>query len=299
MGEHRPDPSLAEMIAAVSEAIPQLTIEEVQARRPEWGDGSHLVDLRSLDPSRPEAALNDAEVLDIVSTEDDSTPTSPWPRRVGVAIAAAAVALIGVGFLANQDSDRAGSANEVGPSTSTPAAVSSTPPGDDSQDTEALARQFVDALNRYDSDAITSLLAPEVFIQEIQAGRIDDYAELVVWYEALDWQFTLAECDDVAARLSCSYRATNRWSTALGHEAERSGTFLLGASGGQLDYIHNAPNTSDWGSPVVSRFRSWVLVNDPDAAAVMWSGGHTVNFTPESIELFRQKTTEFEADHNG
>lgn len=280
--------------------------------------------LRETSPDRAVLLAVIEERTHIVSTQlapPVSPPEKPKRRRGLVAAAAAFVlAIVAIGLVMLVDG---GTPEPVSPTPTveqpipSPTTAETSPsdlPPPDTSPTESttvdvtpgtaldVALAFIDARNRYDGQALLSLLSPDATIFDVSQDA-GEYAAVAELERILGFEFQSVECNDTSIegllRAFCTFEFESAWSRALGLGPVGENNMRIIVEDGQIQDLFvqlNFPVLDE----MQTAFASWLLANHPEALVVMFSpDAEFVNvpiLTPESIELFEQYTPEYLAD---
>jgi hypothetical protein len=158
----------------------------------------------------------------------------------------------------------------------------------------AHATAFWTAMSSGDRDTVLALMAPGV----TEPGGANTFGRAHTlwgqfdWYEAVGFRWALDQCLETAeGDIECMVSGRNAWSDALRIEPVH-GTFIMEVGEDGITAIDDKQDSfaSRWSPLVFERFFTWVEVNYPADAAVMWAD---VDVTPEILELFEINTQRF------
>lgn len=171
------------------------------------------------------------------------------------------------------------------------------------------AQVFVDSLNEYDSETALSFLADDAVVNILPAKSPDDLPAHALWTEAVGFTFDRRECPIIEQRaydvlVVCELIVENAWSDVLEVDPIRSWAMRLGFNDGDIVYAAMSAPLERFSPEAWEPFGAWVVDNHPDDVSIMYDrssefGVEYPYLTEESIELWRQHTEEFVAEHGG
>ena len=199
-----------------------------------------------------ELADEDTSEVIVLDTEDRSDGEARrWRSRTWMLASAAAlvvlVALI-VGLVASSgDDETSETATEGGAEQQEPA-----PADQPSPSPEEVALAFMDALNTFDAEAASALIAEDAAFRTDRAGAIESAAEfpaLYEWYRVTDSVWNVEACTgsevDQGTLVVCTYVVENDIIRTVSGSGEISGAYELVIVDGQIvDYWHRWPSAA-------------------------------------------------------
>jgi hypothetical protein len=162
-----------------------------------------------------------------------------------------------------------------------------------------VARSFIEAEDAWDAEAALALLAPDVVIHHGLLTQAEEYPSLFAWDKALDWHYTVEECNQIAVtdpvEVVCTFSHDNAWTEALGvGPFSGSSTDFVIADGQIQELTRNFNFSTGFSTQAWDVFESWVKTNHPDGHSLIYRGNDP-NLTPEALALWEQYTSEFVA----
>lgn len=171
------------------------------------------------------------------------------------------------------------------------------------------AQLFVDSLNEYDSETALSFLADDAVVNILAAKSPDDLPAHALWTEAVGFTFDRRECPITEQRaydvlVVCELIVENAWSDVLEVDPIRSWAMRLGFDDGDIVYAAMLAPLERFSPEAWEPFGAWLVDNHPDDVSIMYDrssefGVEYPYLTEQSIELWRQHTEEFVAEHEG
>ncbi|MGI9622779.1 MAG: nuclear transport factor 2 family protein [Acidimicrobiales bacterium] len=162
-----------------------------------------------------------------------------------------------------------------------------------------ISRTFMEALDSWDADTATALLASDAVIVDL-AENAEEYVALSAYHEATGWRFHVNECREVnegpPAIVRCTYTTENDMSRALGVGPFIGSFFQFQIADGEIIDLTHKFDTTAYSPQVWTPFLSWVRSNHPGDVGTMYdlSGSEQLPLTtPESVALWERYTTEF------
>lgn len=236
----------------------------------------------------PESERRDEMSTDQVLTRDpvlDGRPPDPGFRR-WLGVAAALVAVVAL----------VATLTQVGP-------VDNDPVADAESALLEIAQTMAQAISEGDSATLLGLLSDDADVDIAAVNRIDDVPAIGEFWAASRMQLTPGECRLRPASTSgerrlalCDFVLTHAWAEALDEPAVDT-VAEMRIEGGEVTYaVLQMPGRFQ--ERTFYRFIAWRNERHPEAAEIMQDEYGRVRLTPEAIELWRQYTEEFVAEHS-
>ncbi|MFP3883559.1 MAG: hypothetical protein ACLFWH_14760 [Actinomycetota bacterium] len=169
------------------------------------------------------------------------------------------------------------------------------------------AQLFVDSLNEGDAETMMSLLTENAIVDIGPAQNPEDLPAHAEWQEAVEFTFERDGCsedeqNDYQVYVVCDLTVENAWSRALGVEPIENWYVGMGFEDGDITYARLSTPIKRFDPEVWSPFRDWVIANHRQDYLIMYDRTRFLEYPyldEKSIELWRQHTEEFVAEHNG
>lgn len=190
----------------------------------------------------------------------------------------------------------------------------------------ATAEAYVEARNEWDDRTATNLLHPDAIIIDTPVVTPADQEELLRFFEAVDWRWSVTECEEKrldgsvapdgesvsssgAVEIVCQYLSENAWSRAV-DTGPIEGQFRFAIEDGLITEMYHDYDVLTWASEVTDVFRAWVDNNAPASRTLIWEDEDFLRpedadrglaervvpvLTPEAAEAFAELTAAFVA----
>jgi hypothetical protein len=243
------------------------------------------VDLDLLPDSERRDDMRTDQALDRDPVIGERPPKPSPPHWLGVA--AALVAVVAVMAVLTQ----------TGP-------VEHEPPVADSEAALlAIAQTMAQAMAEGDSATLLGLLSDDAEV-DIATYRIEDIPVIGEFWAASEMQLTPGECRLRPAPASgesrvarCEFTMTNAWAEALDVAAVDTDADIRIEGGEVTTALLRMPGR--FMAQTFDRFTAWRDQAHPEAIEIMHEGRRTASLSPEALELWREYTEEFVAEHSG
>lgn len=171
--------------------------------------------------------------------------------------------------------------------------------GEEIEDAVSLAREYIDARNAGDGDAVVALMSDDVDYEENWSH--DDIAGFNEWLHT--WGFDMRlECEageTLPVLVTCTGDASNLIRIAVGEEWCDHELVITVESGLITSVEDNAIGNCSGDSDDWDRVKGWIASNYPDDYQLMYDlqgvTGHSMLLTPESLELWARYIPEYAA----
>lgn len=288
-------------------------------------DLGHIADRATPSPTAWEAIQSriaeqvDEPEMEIIMLEKAPPP----PRRIGLWIMSAAAALLlvvgGIVLLTRDDDEPASvfvGQDELPEETvdESPAPPESADPAGDEEPAAVetvdeaaavqTARQFLEARDTHDGDAMWALVATDAAINEVFVSTADEYVTLANFEAALGWRYLDPECSlnspEPPARVLCNYTFETEASDALGFGPYGNNSMAFVIDDGLIVEVSNNVSSGVFVDDVYLPFQTWIEENHPADADRMFGspaqgGRRPPIIAAESIALWGLRMPEYVA----
>ena len=163
---------------------------------------------------------------------------------------------------------------------------------------EEIGWSFFEARGNRDATTMAGLLSDEVKSFDVQgASNLEDYTNLLGWYNSLNWNWTASRCDqlgngDGVAKVYCVTELENDWTRTAGKEPYNMG-WGIRVKDGKVVGIFPEWNQNFVRTHYVS-FRDYIQENHADDFDVMFlEGGPNIASGEQMHTLFAKHTKSF------
>jgi hypothetical protein len=166
-----------------------------------------------------------------------------------------------------------------------------------------IAQTMAQAMAEGDSATLLGLLSDNADVDIATVNRIEDIPVIGEFWAASKMQLTPGECRLRPAPASgesrvarCEFTMTNAWAEALDVAAVDTDADIRIEGGEVTTALLRMPGR--FMAQTFDRFTAWRDEAHPEAIEIMHEGRGTASLSPEALELWREYTEEFVAEHS-
>jgi hypothetical protein len=166
-----------------------------------------------------------------------------------------------------------------------------------------IAQTMAQAMAEGDSATLLGLLSDNADVDIATVNRIEDIPVIGEFWAASKMQLTPGECRLRPAPASgesrvarCEFTMTNAWAEALDVAAVDTDADFRIQGGEVTTALLRMPGR--FMAQTFDRFTAWRDETHPEAIEIMHEGRGTASLSPEALELWREYTEEFVAEHS-